>query len=181
LSENGIPLPESLIVPTDQPFSLPADFAKRYWVKKGGLTVYEKVTYAEDEAAIRKIIREYALQGVSLAVIHEHIKGDLIKFYGVKNTGFFYWFYPNELNHSKFGWEAINGKATGISFDEDYLKKICRDAADILNVSIYGGDCVVDETGTIRIIDFNDWPSFAPCRASAAPHIAQCIYDYATK
>ena len=27
----------------------------------------------------------------------------------------------------------------------------------------------------IRIIDFNDWPSFAPCRTEAAPYIAQCI------
>ena len=40
---------------------------------------------------------------------------------------------------------------------------------------IYGGDCVVAPDGTIRIIDFNDWPSFAPCRADAATHIAKAI------
>ena len=39
----------------------------------------------------------------------------------------------------------------------------------------YGGDCIVDEDGTIRIIDFNDWPSFAPCRDTAAKYIAESI------
>lgn len=29
----------------------------------------------------------------------------------------------------------------------------------MLNVPVYGGDCVVSEDGSIRIIDFNDWPS----------------------
>ena len=45
-------------------------------------------------------------------------------------------------------------------------------AADMLNVPVYGGDCVVSEDGSIRIIDFNDWPSFAPCRDEAAFYIA---------
>ena len=29
--------------------------------------------------------------------------------------------------------------------------------------------------GTIRIIDFNDWPSFAPCRQEAAKEIGGII------
>ena len=52
---------------------------------------------------------------------------------------------------------------------------MCQRAADIMEVKIYGGDCIVSEDGTIRIIDFNDWPSFAPCRAEAAPAIAKCV------
>ena len=27
----------------------------------------------------------------------------------------------------------------------------------------------------MKIIDFNDWPSFAPCRTEAAPHIAKRV------
>ena len=45
----------------------------------------------------------------------------------------------------------------------------------MLDVKIYGGDCIVDQDGSIRIIDFNDWPSFAPCRKEAAPFIAKCV------
>ena len=44
-------------------------------------------------------------------------------------------------------------------------------------MKIYGGDCIVSDDGQIRIIDFNDWPSFAPCRNEAAPHIARCVMN----
>ena len=62
-----------------------------------------------------------------------------------------------------------------IAFDLERLKDICRKAAEILDVEIYGGDCIISPEGEIRIIDFNDWPSFAPCRTEAAPHIARAI------
>ena len=42
-------------------------------------------------------------------------------------------------------------------------------------MKIYGGDCIVSPDGEIRIIDFNDWPSFAPCREEAGPQIAKAI------
>ena len=45
------------------------------------------------------------------------------------------------------------------------------------DVKIYGGDAIVAADGSISIIDWNDWPSFAPCRAEAAPHIAKCIIN----
>ena len=96
--------------------------------------------------------------------------GDLIKFYGIHNSPFFFWFYPFDEGHSKYGLEAINGKSKGIDFDIERLKDICHDASEALGVEIYGGD--------IRIIDFNDWPSFAPCRNEAAPFIAKAVLNY---
>ena len=101
--------------------------------------------------------------------------GDLVKFYGVQGTPFFHWFYPYDLGHSKYGHEEINGKSQGIEFDIERMKHICQDAADVLDVKIYGGDCIISPEGEIYIIDFNDWPSFAPCRDEAAPHIAKSI------
>ena len=103
------------------------------------------------------------------------------KFYGISGTGFFHWFYPSEVQHSKFGLEEINGAAKGISFDKTVLQKLCNRAAEVLNIQIYGGDCIVSEDGVMRLIDFNDWPSFAPCRDAAAPHIAQCILNSITR
>jgi hypothetical protein len=185
LIANKIPYPKSLIVQTNKPFSPEVDFIKncRCWVKKGSFhTRYENVTYAGCMADVENTIREYASNGIPVAVINEHIEGDLIKFYGVKNSAFFHWFYPtNASNHSELSLETINGKAIGIPFDVEHLKKISNRAAKVLNIQIYGGDCVVDKTGNIRIIDFNDWPSFASCRADAAVHIAQFIYEFATK
>ena len=69
----------------------------------------------------------------------------------------------------------MNGKSQGIKFSEDTLKDICHRAADELDIEVYGGDCIVSPEGEIRIIDFNDWPSFAPCREDAAPQIAKRV------
>jgi NDP-sugar pyrophosphorylase family protein len=184
LLDNEIPHPRSLIVSTDEPLPEAAlELGDFCWVKRGDFHAihYEDVTYTRNGKEAENILNEFALRGIPSAVLNEHLKGDLIKFYGVKNMDFFYWFYPNDLNHSKFGLETINGKARGIPFDLKYLREICTKAAEVLGIYIYGGDCVVDKSGNIFIIDFNDWPSFAPCRSDAAPYIAQCIYEFATK
>ena len=44
-----------------------------------------------------------------------------------------------------------------------------------MDVRIYGGDCIIDSEGNMSIIDFNDWPSFAPCRAEGSLAIAKCV------
>ena len=53
------------------------------------------------------------------------------------------------------------------------LKTICGKAASELNLVVYGGECIMDADGSLSIIDFNDWPSFSPCRAEAAANIAK--------
>lgn len=183
LMMNHIPHPKSLIVNTSddvKPFLNNPTFSN-CWIKRGDFHAIhrEDVSYVRHPEEGMSILREYAMRGIQRAVINEHLKGDLIKFYGVANTEFFYWFYPFDMNHSKFGLEKINGEARGIPFDLEKLRAICQQASEVLNVRIYGGDCVVDEDGTMRIIDFNDWPSFAPCREEAAPYIAQCILQEA--
>ena len=127
------------------------------------------------------ILKEYAIRGIPSVVINEHLVGDLEKFYGVTGTDFFYWFYPSNRHYSKFGLETINGTAHGIPFSQDDMQQICNEAARVLNVHIYGGDCIISEEGEIHIIDFNDWPSFAPCREEAAHYIARRIYELITK
>jgi glutathione synthase/RimK-type ligase-like ATP-grasp enzyme len=77
--------------------------------------------------------------------------------------------------------EAINGEATGIPFDVNELKRQSDKAAEILNVPVYGGDCVILSDGRMEIIDFNDWPSFARCREEAGVKIAEYIYRQAQK
>ena len=149
------------------------------WIKRGDFHAIhrEDVTYVRNPEEARSILKEYAIRGIPSAVINEHLVGDLVKFYGVAGTDFFYWFYPSNMHHSKFGLEVINGTAKGIPFDEAQLRLLCHKAAEVLNIHIYGGDCIVSEDGVMRIIDFNDWPSFAPCREEAAPNIARRIWD----
>ncbi|MCF0213525.1 MAG: hypothetical protein HUK13_03620 [Muribaculaceae bacterium] len=178
---NGVPYPESLMVNTDEAVRPALMKAKmtRCWIKRGDFHAMHKedVSYVRHPEEAQEVLQEYFLRGIKRAVINRHLPGDLIKFYGIKGSPFFHWFYPFDEGHSKYGHEAINGKAQGISFDHELLKDICAKAADVLDVVIYGGDCIISEQGDISIIDFNDWPSFAPCRNEAAPHIAKAIIN----
>lgn len=176
---SNIPYPESLIVNTDEGVTATLKKAgfTQCWIKRGDFHAMHKedVSYARHPEEAQEVLQEYFLRGIKRAVINKHLVGDLIKFYGVSGSRFFYWFYPFDEGHSKYGHEAINGKSQGLEFDKEKMREICQNASDVLDVKIYGGDCIISPDGDIRIIDFNDWPSFAPCRDAAAPHIAKYI------
>ncbi len=177
----GIPYPKSLIVGTDENVlqDLIDGGFDRCWIKRGDFHAMHKedVSYVRHPEEAQEVLQDYFLRGIKRAVINIHLEGDLVKFYGVQGTDYFFWFYPYDAGHSKYGLEAINGKSRGIKFDEAELRRICDEASEALDVKIYGGDCIIDPDGSMRIIDFNDWPSFAPCRKEAAPHIAKCIFN----
>ena len=176
---SNIPYPESLIVNTNEAVkpALKESGFTACWIKRGDFHAMHKedVSYCRHIEEAQEVLQEYFYRGIKRAVINKHLPGDLIKFYGVKGSPFFYWFYPFDEGHSKYGHEAINGKSTGFEFDIKQLREICHYAADTLDVVVYGGDCIVSSDGDIKIIDFNDWPSFAPCRNEAAPHIAKAV------
>lgn len=174
-----IPYPESLIVNTDEAVRdrLVKSGYSRCWIKRGDFHTMHKedVSFVRHAEEAQEVLQEYFLRGIRRAVVSKHLEGDLIKFYGIIGSPFFYWFYPFEEDYSKYGAEKINGHVHNLPFAENRLKTLCKEAAGALGVKIYGGDCIVSENGDIRIIDLNDWPSFAPCRAEAAPYIAKAI------
>ena len=180
LVAHGVPHPKSIIVKTNEAYT--GNFFP-CWLKRGNshAMVKEDVSYAVHFGEVEAILADFYRRGIPEAVVNEHLQGDLIKFYGVQGTDFFYWFYPGPCSHSKFGLEKINGEAKGIPFNVSDLKKYSDMAAEVLNVPIYGGDCVVLPNGDVKIIDFNDWPSFARCRDEAGVKIAECIYKRALK
>jgi len=181
LIAHGIPHPASRCLSTARPGRFTADAGLAAllpgWLKRGDFHAVhrEDVSYARTPAEADGLLAEYALRGIRRVVVNEHLHGDLVKFYGVEGSGFFHWFYPMEAGHSKFGCEAQNDALCHVPFAADALQRLCDRAARTLEVRIYGGDCIVAADGTFRIIDFNDWPSFAPCRDAAAPHIARAI------
>ncbi len=179
LIANDIPHPKSLIADLSE---VSAEAIKQlgattFWLKRGDSHAIhrEDVSYARSVDEAMSIVEEFGYRGIPNVVINEHLQGDLVKFYGVADTDFFYWFYPYDAEHSKFGHEAINGRAKEFRFSPENLKPACDRAGEILKVKVYGGDCIVDAQGNFRIIDFNDWPSFAPCRDEAGVKIAECI------
>ena len=142
---NNIPYPDSIIVDTDEAVVAKLSQANinNCWIKRGDFHAMHKedVSYVRHAEEAQEVLQEYFYRGIKRAVINRHLVGDLIKFYGIRNSPFFYWFYPFDEGHSKYGLEAINGKSKGIDFDIEHLKKICHDASEALGVEIYGGDC----------------------------------------
>lgn len=170
LMDEDVPFPTSRVFTTSDSISwdlFPC------WLKKGEgyATVAEDVVYIQNEQELQNNIALMKCRGIQTAIVSQHLEGDLVKCYGVKDSPFFYWYYASD-GHSKFGLEKMNGKQHGYDFSESQLKAICHHAASVLGIDIYGVDCVVDKNGTIRIIDINDWPSFSCCKDQAAEMIA---------
>lgn len=141
------------------------------WVKLGGGD-------AETKADVQYFPNRETLLNASFSenqtyVLSEHVEGDLLKFYGVAGTSFFYAYHPT--NFSKFGLEAHNGAPRGYAFDRGALLQLATQAATLCGFTLYGGDCIVRSDGTFALIDFNDFPSFAPCAHDAAVAIVEVV------
>ena len=149
-----------------------------FWLKRGDETAQNKndVVYCKDETALTKAKAEFRRRGIIDMVVSAHVRGDLIKFYGVVG-GFFRYFYPCDDHQSKFGDELVNGEAHHYKFDLGHLQQTVARLAKIVRIDIYGGDAIVEANGNINIIDFNDWPSFSRCREEAADAIARYINE----
>ena len=174
--KGGIACPKSRIISRNDKMATDVNYP--CWLKRGDGCAQQKedTCYVQTPEQAAELLADFWKRGVTSVVVNEHLEGDLIKFYGVGNTDFFYWFYPSQCGHrSKFGLEVINGDARGLHFDVATLKEEADKAAAMLGVPVYGGDCIVQEDGSVKLIDFNDWPSFAPCREEAAFYIAMCI------
>lgn len=170
---SNIPFPESVITSTDVVIKdeLVRRGIDKCWVKRGDNYAMHKedVSYVRTPDEAQEVLQEYFLRGISRAVITRHVKGDIVKFYGVLGSSFFYWYFPYDPDHFASA-DPDDSKSI-----EAALKQLCSNAARELNVMVYGGDAVIDSAGNITLIDFNDWPSFAPCRAAAATAIAKAV------
>ena len=166
---SNIPYPESIIVDTDEVVKqrLVKLGMQQCWIKRGDFHTQhaEDVSYVRSASEAQDVLQEYFLRGFKRAVISRHLPGKLVKFYGVAGTPFFNWFFPCEADDAadKEEHQRIDTR----------LKTICGKAASELNLVVYGGECIMDADGSLSIIDFNDWPSFSPCRAEAAANIAK--------
>lgn len=155
----------------------PTEGSDGYWIKRGDAAAQSKadVVFARDEAERDTEIRRMRQRGIDEIVVTAHVKGDLIKFYGVLGTGFFRTFYPADDGISKFGDERINGASMHYPFSKVSLQRDAEHVARLTGTCVYGGDCIIRSDGTYAIIDFNDFPSFSRCREEAAEAITEQI------
>lgn len=173
LTQAGVGYVDSITVETDRLVTdvITKAGMSRCWVKRADFHSMHKedITFARDPREAQRVLQEYFLRDIRSAVIERHIDGNLVKFYGVRSTDFFHYYYPA-------GADAEGENLPPVyNFSTDTLKRNAARAADVLGIDIYGGDCIVSQSGQITIINFNDWPSFSTCSDEAAPAIASVI------
>ena len=144
-----------------------------YWVKRADASAQSKedVCFCQDWTEVENVKLAFMQRGIINIVIQAHVKGDVVKFYGVENTGFFRYYYSGDNTETKFGDEERNGKPQYYPFSSSNLQADAEKLACLLQTPIYGGDAIVREDGSYVIIDFNDFPSFSRCREEAAKAI----------
>ncbi len=160
MRENHLPLP-------------PDEGSDGYWVKRGdGSAESSKdVRFCRTKEELELVKSDFFNNGITDLVVQAHVKGDVVKFYGVEGTGFFRYYYSVEECVTKFGDEKVNGKAHHYPFSSSSLQADAERLSRLLHTPVYGGDAIVQENGDYVIIDFNDWPSFSRCREEAAKAI----------
>ena len=165
MRENKIPMP-------------PLGGHDGYWLKRGDAAAQNRddVVYCANSHILEAQRRLFAGRRITDCVVSSHVKGDLVKFYAM-GEAFFKFYYPGDGLPSKFGNEALNGRPHHYPFDVEAFRSDAKKMASLVGIQVYGGDAIVDERGRYYIIDFNDWPSFAPCREEAAAEIVKLVKE----
>ncbi len=175
--KNHISIAPSQIVETDsfKPEDITIPNKEDFWIKRADFQTIEPIDVirVNSFAKAQEVLKNYNQRKISKAVISSHIEGDVIKFYGVRQTGWFYYYYPKEDKfHNK-----INQTDKYNAFEQQALIEMCQKAANLLDLDVYGGDAVIDYQGKIYIIDMNDFPSFSSCKDVASKQITKAFID----
>jgi glutathione synthase/RimK-type ligase-like ATP-grasp enzyme len=163
LMRAGLPIPEGVLVKTAPPLDpkplRALNVLSPMYVKRGNLHALgpDDVRRIEGLEQLEDALRDFANRGVELVYVQQEAAGEIVKFYGVGGEYFCEVFQD------------------GRSLSEPVrraLEHAARTAARTLGLEVWGGDAAIDGE-SCKIIDFNDWPSFAPIRAEAATAIAR--------
>ncbi len=162
----GVHLPRFLLFETSQGVLEPFDYKRGVWIKRSDMqsTRRADVRIFYSRSSLKKALRSLSSSGIQRVILQEHISGDLIKFYGVRGSGWFHCL------------RVPQGEAKGYPFSAEEIHRTAEKAAGALGVDIYGADLVVNEE-THYVIDINSWPSFAACREEAAGRIASFLVE----
>jgi hypothetical protein len=159
----GVSFPQTRLAGTRERADLGSlDLNGGIWLKRGDVhaSVTADVQWVDSVERLDAGMTDFARRGIDLAALQTHRAGDEIKFYGV-GDGFFHWFYSGEARKYPFNFVA--------------LEDLAHQAATAAGLHIFGGDLIVSHSGELTLIDLNDWPSFAPCRERASYAIADFI------
>jgi hypothetical protein len=170
LARHQVSAPASRIIASDASNPRPPSAV---WVKRYDFHATQPcdVMYAASEKGWQEALHRFATRGVPFVVAQEHVPGDLVKFYGVRDA-------MAPLDASWFEWFYHRDKGMlGYCFETSRLRRAALAAAAVLGLEIFGGDAIIQANGEPVIVDINAWPSYALYRHRAA----QVIADHLTQ
>lgn len=140
---------------------------KEVWIKRGDFHALtdDDVIFVSSKDEKLRALDHFKRRGVEKVLFQDHCEGELFKFYGVRDS-YFNLRYMGRTGKDRY--QFIPGDIN-IEFNKSRLELLVHRAARILGLDFFGGDCIIDERGTIHFIDFNDWPSFRTCVQTVAP------------
>ena len=175
----NVPMPPLQVVNPAETLADATCAALRFplWVKRGDSSAMSSrdVVYVAKPDELPAVLEDFAERNIRSGILEAHQEGTLVKFYGVRDTDFFFACRAEDTAFSKFGLESRNGHGTETELPVEALKSLTQRAAEVSNLEVYGGDAIGTPDGRCVLIDFNDWPSFAPCRKAAAKAIADLL------
>lgn len=139
------------------------DTGHGWWIKRGDSAAAQDrgdVIFCKDNDELEERRKIFRQRGIIDFIVQPHVPGTHVKFYGIAGTGFFRCFLHQEkgsMGHVKDFQQSLYGATEALT--------------SLINIKVYGGDAIVQADGSFKIIDFNDWPSFSPCRQEAAKAI----------
>lgn len=142
---------------------------KGYWVKRADVHSLggDDVVFCPNEETCQETVNRFLQETGMLPVVSAHMEGQLVKFYGI-GRHFFRCYTKDEEEMLSL----LDATAPAV----DALQQEAQRLAALTGTEIWGGDAIFSPHSTsISIIDFNDWPSFSPCREEAAEAIASHI------
>ena len=143
------------------------------WVKRYDFHATQAcdVMYAASQKGWQEALHRFARRGIPFVVAQEHVPGDLVKFYGLRDA------IAAPMDSSWFEWFYHRDKGMlGYSLEVARLRRAAVGAAAALGLEIFGGDAIIQPTAN-RDRDINAWHSYALYRDRAA----QLIADYLTE
>ena len=143
--------------------------AVSWWLKRGdnGAHGPHDVVFCRDARQLHEVQKAFQERGITEWVVSPHVEGVSVKFYGVGRHLF--------RCYTDDGQE-IDADALRLELDD--LRENVMRIVDAVHIDVYGGDCIVDQSGRFYIIDFNDWPSFRFCTSDAAAAIVSLIHPF---
>lgn len=158
LQNARVGLPQTVLLSTSD--GTPPPFATgRYWVKRGDVHAVEADdVVACDDATLTEVLLAFRRRGIDRVAVQCHVDGRVLKFYAARPS-FFHCVPP--ADGSIVPPEVLV-----------HLAEVAARGATALGLEVYGGDAVWSADGGLSLIDLNDWPSYAACRAQGATAIA---------